>query len=63
MTLDILATAERLRRMPRQQRIETLRQMIKAEPLRSLARAQHEQALRGQVLQQIRCEIRERKAS
>ena len=63
MTLDILATAERLRRMPRQQRIETLRQMIKAEPLRSLARAQLEQALRGQVLQQIRCEIRERKAS
>lgn len=62
--LDIFATAERLRRMPRPQRIETLRQMIKAEPLRSLARLQLEQALSGQMLRQLNHEARiERKAS
>lgn len=62
--IDIIALAERLRRMPRQQRIETLRQMIRAEPPRSLARSQLEQALKGQVQRQMRYEIKAgRKAS
>ena len=60
MPLDILATAERLRRMPRQQRIETLRKMVKDEPPRSLARLQLEQALRGQMLRQLNHEARKR---
>lgn len=58
MVMDIFALAEHLRRMPRQQRIETLRKMIQNEPPRSLAREQLEEALRGQILKELRQEAR-----
>ena len=56
--LDIFDIAERLRRMPRQQRIETIRQMAQDQPPKSLARFQLEQALRGQMLKELRQEAR-----
>ncbi len=56
--LDIFDIAERLRRMPRQQRIETLRQMAQDAPPRSLARRQLERALKAQVLKQLIQEAR-----
>ena len=60
--LDIFDIAERLRRMPRQQRIETIRQMAQDQPPKSLARRQLERALKAQVLKQLIHEAR-RKAS